>query len=130
MSRYRALLSLLLCLALPLQGLAAAMLPSPCPMAARAAAASQAAASEPAHQHMAAQHAMQRADCCNDADQSGGNGKPCKMGDACLAAPAMALPPLATVLDPIAAGAPGDALVCPPARLRLAGIWRPPSRFL
>ncbi|MGE0155354.1 MAG: hypothetical protein AB7R90_22265, partial [Reyranellaceae bacterium] len=130
MSRYRALLSLLLCLALPLQGLAAVMLPSPCPMAALAAATGQAATSESAHQDMSAQHAMHRADCCDEAGQPGGNGQPCQMDKACLATPTMAPPPPALTLDLIAASTPGLALVCGPTRLRLAGIWRPPSRFL
>jgi len=130
MLRYRALVSLLLCLALPLQGLAAVMLPAPCPMAAMTEATATAAEPAAAHAHagMAAKHGSALADCCNGA--AGRDGKPCKMGNDCLAAPAMAPAPVGPVLDLVPAAAPVLALIGGPARLRLGSIWRPPSAFL
>lgn len=95
-----------------------------------AAEAGQAAELAHAHGALAAMHSLARADCCNDPAEQGQSGKLCKMGKDCLAAPAMALPPIGPMLERIATSAPVLALAAGPGKMRLASIWRPPSAFL
>lgn len=112
----RFLIALMLCLALPLQGMAAWSTPGdPCPMEDMVMTADASVAPD------------DMADCCNDALTFMETGQPCKTGMDC-GAPVAHMPP-ASPLPTTAAHAPERfaftaATPPPPGH---SAIWRPPS---
>lgn len=124
---YRLLLLLALCLAIPVQGIAALMAPAAhCPMAG--------AASPDAEAHHDADGASKRpdggpCDCCEDADIGGVAEPLCKAGQGCH--PGGVFAPLARARSLVMATADGAQ---PPSVAALdsagayPGIWRPPAR--
>lgn len=115
----RTLLLLILCLVLPLQGVAAVVAFEPrCPMAMPACADAEAVSDDAATR-----------DCCNDADTVAKTGKLCKTGQECSSgAQCLLLPPVAHAVAPVAAER--FALLSPfiPS-LFPAGLWRPPTQL-
>jgi len=116
----RFLIALLLCLALPLQGMAAWSAPGePCPMEDMVMAADTTAGADGPSEAMA--------DCCNDALTFMETGQPCKTNMEC-GAPVASVPPAGLALTE-AIRAPerfalAPAAPPPPGR---STIWRPPS---
>ena len=112
----RALVSLLVCLALAFQGVAhARIVDPPCPM------------QQPMHDAFDASTQAQHDDCCNDADTTAKTGKACKTGAQCQSTSACL--PLASPSGPmLLASAPQ-----PRIEERLApadsthSVWRPPA---
>lgn len=117
----RLFLALILCLAIPFQGIARAhAIEPPCPMAQFAADLS--AADQVAHAMTMIEH-----DCCNDADSVAKTGKLCKTGQECkvgqsvaLAAPVRLTPD--RVPTQVAAHLPA---LLPPSHP--PSVWRPPA---
>ena len=112
----RFLIALMLCLALPLQGMAAWSAPgNPCPMEDMVMAADGSATAD------------DMADCCNDALTFMETGQPCKTGMDC-GAPVAHVPPAGLLpteaLHPAERFAFLAAAPPPPGR---STIWRPPS---
>lgn len=123
MRMFRLFLLMLLCLAVPLQGIANVhMLSAPCPME----------QSDPMAQKMQMAdmdaQAMADHDCCNDAETVAKTGKMCKMGQDC---PVSALYPasLAASLSlPVAPAAVHPSLVLSVRSFDASSVWRPPAR--
>lgn len=122
MRKFRLFLLMLLCLAVPLQGIAGIhMLSAPCPM------------EQPdtmAQMQMADmdQHAMADHDCCDEADAPAKTGKACNMGQDC---PVSALYPASFVASLSLPAAPVTrypSLVLPVRSFDASSVWRPPAR--
>ncbi len=113
----RAILILLICLTLPLQGLALAQASEPpCPMA------------QAHHGDAGDSGDAGDADCCNDAGDLAATGKACKSGQECSAS-SYSLPAKLLVCAP--RGVSGRVAAVPPLLLPAfapADVWRPPTR--
>lgn len=112
-------LLLILCLAIPLQGFAAAIaFGPPCAMESPAVGDAAAVSAEP----------MAR-DCCNDTDTFAKTGKMCKTGQACSAGSVyLVFPP--TVFPLAAATTDRGALIEPFVYAMFSsGVWRPPTQL-
>lgn len=122
MRKFRLFLLMLLCLAIPLQGIAGVhMLSAPCPME---------QSGGMAQMQMADmdQQAMADHDCCNDADTAAKTGKMCKTGQDC---PVSALYPASVVssLPPsVAPTTQYPSLVLSVRTFDASSVWRPPTR--
>ncbi|MEO5734314.1 MAG: hypothetical protein ABIN96_16770 [Rubrivivax sp.] len=131
----RWLMLLLLCLTIPLQGMASASVRGQrclCPMESAPAAA---ATSDAAEAHAASTADVTASDdadidgCCNDADTAARTGQPCKVGQECHApvlalAHAVAVSPAIGPLRPICP----EVADCGPADPPDV-VWRPPARI-
>lgn len=117
----RLLLAILLCLAIPFQGIASARtVEPPCPMA-------QAAIEVASDDHGRHAGAAAAHDCCNDEDAVAKTGKLCKTGQECkvgqaaaLAAPVRLAPDTAPIW--VLPTSPSGLLSFHPP-----GVWRPPA---
>lgn len=116
MQKIRLFLLLILCLAIPLQGFAAAVaFEPPCPM------------EMTSDGDTAAVSAMH--DCCNDADTVAKTGKACKTGQKCPSGGQyLAFPP---VMHSFTSSASDRlSLIAPfPHAFTPSGVWRPPTQF-
>jgi hypothetical protein len=120
----RRLLALVLCLLIPLQGLAALQTTEepPCPM--QAMMAMQLDASNAADVDAQANALL---DCCNDLATFERTGQACKTGQACTA-PAAWMPPVGVPqFESIAAATPPMPILRARAPGAPASLWRPPS---
>ena len=130
MVRRLRLLSLLLVLLLPLQGLANLLPPASCMMMASATGGSQQLQPNPETLALHAAHHGHRADCCADPCEPGPGEHSCKIGKGCLSAQVIALTASAPVLVWFQEPIPRLTLASGPNGLRPDAIWRPPSEFL
>lgn len=121
MRKFRLFLLMLLCLAVPLQGLADVhMLSAPCPME---------QSDHMAQMQMVDMDAQTMADhdCCNDAETAAKTGKMCKTGQDC---PVSALYPASLVISLSVAVAPATlhpSLVLSVRSFNASSVWRPPA---
>lgn len=122
MRKFRLFLLMLLCLAIPLQGIASVhMRSAPCPME---------QSDNMAQMQMADmdQQAMADHDCCNDADTAAKTGKMCKTGQDC---PVSALYPASVGSSLSLSVAPTTqypSLVLTVRTFDASSVWRPPTR--
>ncbi len=128
----RWLMLLLLCLTIPLQGMAMVRgQRCPCPMTATSALA--AATTEAADATVAevdVDVTVDVDDCCNEADTAARTGQPCKAGQECHA-PVLALADVETVELAFFAAHRTDASAADRAPIgRPAVVWRPPAALL
>lgn len=122
MRKLRLFLLMLLCLAIPLQGVAGVhMLSAPCPM-------EQSGGTAQATMADMDQQAMADHDCCNDAETAAKTGKMCKTGQDC---PVSALYPASFVSSLPLSVAPTmqyPSLVLSVRTFEASSVWRPPTR--
>lgn len=121
MRKLRLFLLMLLCVAVPLQGIAGVhMLSAPCPMEQSVGMAQMQIADMD-------QQAMADHDCCNDAETAAKTGKMCKTGQDC---PVSALYPASSISSLPLSVAPTTqylSLVLSVRTFDASSVWRPPA---
>jgi hypothetical protein len=120
MRKFRLFLLMLLCLAVPLQGIAGMrMLSAPCPMESGHMAQMQIADMD--------QQAMADHDCCNDAETVAKTGKMCKTGQDCQVSVLYPASRVSSLSLPVAPATQYLSLVLPVRSFDASSVWRPPA---